>query len=138
MKKTSLYLEPELDATLARIAERDGISKAELIRRTLRGLAAAASTPRLTAIGVGRGPGDVSDDVDRHLTETGFGLAITPLVLAEVDHLVNAGLPSTAAAASHDDSKLVRSIATLDERRFRTLRPVRRGQAFELLPFDHN
>lgn len=29
--------------------------------------------PRL-AVGVGEGPGDVADDVDRHLVETGFGV----------------------------------------------------------------
>lgn len=73
VKKTSLYLEPELDAALTRMADTEGISKAELIRRALRDLTAAAGRPRITAIDVGRGPGDVSDDVDRHLTETGFG-----------------------------------------------------------------
>lgn len=29
--------------------------------------------PRITAIGVVHGPGDVADDVDRHLVESGFG-----------------------------------------------------------------
>lgn len=28
---------------------------------------------RVTAIGVGQGPGDVAADIDRHLGETGFG-----------------------------------------------------------------
>ena len=37
MKKTSLYLEPELDDALARRAADEGITKAELIRRTLTG-----------------------------------------------------------------------------------------------------
>jgi hypothetical protein len=73
MKKTSLYLDPEVDAALARIAEHQGITKAELIRRTLREAAAAAPRPRVTAIGVGDGPGDVSADVDKHLAETDFG-----------------------------------------------------------------
>ncbi len=73
MKKTSLYLEPEVDAALAGIARRRGITKAELIRQSLRDVAAAEQRPRLTAIGVGRGPGDVASDVDKHLTETDFG-----------------------------------------------------------------
>lgn len=73
VKKTSLYLEPEVDAALARIAGKRGITKAELIRRSLREVADTEDRPRLTAIGVGRGPGDVSEDTDRHLTETGFG-----------------------------------------------------------------
>ena len=73
MKKTSLYLEPDVDAALARIARRRGITKAELIRRSLRAVAVGEAAPRLTAIGVGHGPGDVSSDTDRHLSETGFG-----------------------------------------------------------------
>lgn len=73
MKKSSLYIEPETDAALARIAERRGITKAELIRQTLRSVAAAERRPAMTAIGVGRGPGDVSANVDEHLDESGFG-----------------------------------------------------------------
>lgn len=73
MKKTSLYLEPEVDSALARIARKRGITKAELIRQSLRDVAATEKRPLLTAIGVGHGPGDVSTDVDRHLDETGFG-----------------------------------------------------------------
>ena len=75
MKKTSLYLDPDTDAALTRLAEQQGISKAELIRRALRETAASAPRPRIAAIGVGSGPGDVSDDVDRHLADTGFGNA---------------------------------------------------------------
>lgn len=73
VKKTSIYLDPDLDAALARIADRRGVTKAELIRQSLRTTAAAETRPRLTAIGVGDGPGDVSADVDRHLEESGFG-----------------------------------------------------------------
>lgn len=75
MKKTSLYLEPDVDAALARMAEQQGITKAELIRRSLRATAESSPPPRVSAIGVGTGPGDVSEDVDRHLAETGFGTA---------------------------------------------------------------
>jgi predicted transcriptional regulator len=73
MKKTSIYLEPELDASLARMADRQGITKAELIRRSLRAVTEDESRPRVSAIGVGRGPGNVSADVDKHLAESGFG-----------------------------------------------------------------
>jgi predicted transcriptional regulator len=73
MKKTSLYIDPEVDAALARIAERQGITKAELIRRALREAAAAAPRPQISAIGIGEGPGDVSTDIDKHLAETDFG-----------------------------------------------------------------
>jgi hypothetical protein len=71
VKKTSVYLEPDLDQALARRAGERGISKAELIRVTLRE-SLAASRPRITAIAVGSGPGDVADDVDRYLAQ-GFG-----------------------------------------------------------------
>ena len=43
MKKTSLYLEPDLDAALARRAADEGLTKAEFIRRTLAG---AVQRPR--------------------------------------------------------------------------------------------
>ena len=73
MKKTTIYLEPALDRALARLAEHQGVTKAEVIRRALTAAAEGAERPRIRAIGVGRGPGDVADDVDRHLDETGFG-----------------------------------------------------------------
>ena len=73
MKKTSVYLEPELDLALERLAASVGITKAEAIRRALRRETARVERPLATAIGVGDGPGDVAADVDRHLTETGFG-----------------------------------------------------------------
>lgn len=74
MRKTSIYLEPELDAAMARLAESQGVTKAEAIRRALSAAVAGAARPRIRAIGVGAGPGGVADDVDRHLAETGFGL----------------------------------------------------------------
>lgn len=73
MKKTTLYLEPDVDRALARLAEERGVTKAEVIRAALRQAARDVERPRITAIGVGHGPGDVADDVDRHLAETGFG-----------------------------------------------------------------
>jgi hypothetical protein len=73
VKKTSIYLEPELDLALARRATVVGVTKAELIRQTLRRSMDGTTQPRITAIGVGDGPGDVADNVDRYLLETGFG-----------------------------------------------------------------
>ena len=73
MKKTSIYLEPRVDEALAKRAAEEGLTKAELIRR---GLEALVSTPKRPkpSIGVVRsGRGDVSRDVDRYLSETGFG-----------------------------------------------------------------
>lgn len=73
MKKTTLYLEPELDRALDRLAAQDGVSKAEAIRAALRHATRRVERPRITAIGVAHGPGDVAGDIDRHLRETGFG-----------------------------------------------------------------
>ncbi len=74
MKKTTVYLEPELDRALGRLAATRHISKAEVIRAALRDAARQSERPRISAIGVARGPGDVADNIDRHLSETGFGL----------------------------------------------------------------
>lgn len=73
MKKTTLYLEPELDHALGRMAADQHVSKAEVIRSALREATRHVERPRITAIGVAQGPGDVAGDVDRHLAETGFG-----------------------------------------------------------------
>ncbi len=73
MRKTTVYLDADVDRALARVAAARGISKAELIRQALRRLIADIEPPQIGAIGVGEGPGDVASDVDRHLTETGFG-----------------------------------------------------------------
>jgi predicted transcriptional regulator len=75
MKKTTLYLEPELDRAVGRLAASRGVSKAEAIRSALRAATHQVERPRVTAIGVAHGPGDVADNVDRHLAETGFGEA---------------------------------------------------------------
>lgn len=74
MKKTSLYLPADVDRALAHLAEAEGRSKAEVIREALAATAQRApKQPRVKAIGVGEGPGDVSENVDRYLRETGFG-----------------------------------------------------------------
>lgn len=76
MKKTSIYLEEQLDEALALRAAEEGVTKAEFIRRTLAGAAGRPTRPRPSIIGLipaGDEPTDVAGDVDRFLTETGFG-----------------------------------------------------------------
>jgi predicted transcriptional regulator len=73
VKKTSIYLEPELDRALARYAAARGISKAEAIRRAISDVVDSTPRPRITAIGVGEGPGDVAENHDRYLLEGDFG-----------------------------------------------------------------
>ena len=71
MKKTSLYIDEEVDAGLARRAAAEGISKAEVIRRALREAANGDEVTPFTAIGVFEGPGDLAENADRYLE--GFG-----------------------------------------------------------------
>jgi Ribbon-helix-helix protein, copG family len=71
MKKMSIYVDPEVDRALTRRAEREGRTKASLIRRAL--AEAAGIRPRPKAVGVFSGPGDLSTKVDEYLRETGFG-----------------------------------------------------------------
>jgi len=73
VKKTSIYLDAELDEALARRAAVVGVTKAELIRDVLRDAVGRRQQPRIKAIGVGEGPGWISQDVDRALAESGFG-----------------------------------------------------------------
>lgn len=73
VRKTSIYLEPDLDLALARRAAITGVTKAELIRQALRAAVGGSTQPRLQAIGVGSGPGWISSDIDRALRESGFG-----------------------------------------------------------------
>jgi predicted transcriptional regulator len=71
MKKTTVYLGADLDRALVRLAGQQRTSKAEVIRAALRKAVADVERPRITAIGVGGGPGDVADNVDKYLE--GFG-----------------------------------------------------------------
>lgn len=73
MRKTTVYLDDELDVELDRLARARRTSKAELIRAAIRRLLGDEARPMIRAIGVARGPGDVAGDVDRHLRESGFG-----------------------------------------------------------------
>lgn len=72
MKKTSVYLEPDLDEALARRAADEGLTKAELIRRTLAGALQRPPRPK-PSIGVYASTHGLSArrDMDRLLD--GFG-----------------------------------------------------------------
>lgn len=74
MKKTSVYIEDELDDALALRAAEEGITKAEFIRRTLSGAVQRPRRVKPQAVGiVTSGHGNISEDVDAFLAETGFG-----------------------------------------------------------------
>jgi hypothetical protein len=75
MKKTSIYIEPDVDVALARRAAAEGTTKAELIRQALRDAAGGALRVKPRAQGVFKGPTDLSARADEHLTESGFGEA---------------------------------------------------------------
>ena len=75
MKKTSIYLDPEVDRALARRAVAEGTTKAALIRDALGEAAAVATRVKPRGCGVFEGPGDLSDDVEGYLARTGFGQA---------------------------------------------------------------
>lgn len=71
MKKTSLYIDPEIDEALSRRAAAEGITKAEFVRRVLSEAVSKGARPR--ARGVFEGARDLGSDTDRHLAESGFG-----------------------------------------------------------------
>jgi predicted transcriptional regulator len=71
-RKTTIYLDDDLERDLERAARQRGVSKAEVIRVALREAVKNVNRPVITAIGVGEGPGDVAADVDRHLRDSGF------------------------------------------------------------------
>ncbi|WP_210495799.1 ribbon-helix-helix protein, CopG family [Patulibacter sp. SYSU D01012] len=74
MKKTSLYLEEQLDAALAARAAEEGVTKAEFIRRTLAGAVERPSRPRPRSIAVfDSRDADASARVDDTLAATEFG-----------------------------------------------------------------
>ncbi|HWY17564.1 MAG TPA: ribbon-helix-helix protein, CopG family [Solirubrobacteraceae bacterium] len=73
MKKTSIYLDPEVDRALVRRATAEGTTKAALIRAALAAAAAPAKRAKPRACGVFEGPGDLARNVDHYLASTGFG-----------------------------------------------------------------
>lgn len=73
MKKTSIYIEPEIDVALTRRAAAEGITKAQVIREALRAAAGAAVRVKPQARGVFEGPPDLSSRADDYLAQSGFG-----------------------------------------------------------------
>ena len=74
MKKTSLYLDPDLDEALARRAADEGLTKAEFIRRTLAGAMSRPPRAKPEAVAlVQDGKAGVARDIDAYLAATGFG-----------------------------------------------------------------
>jgi Ribbon-helix-helix protein, copG family len=73
VKKTSIYIEPDVDVALARRAAAEGTTKAELIRQALRDAAGTSIRVKPRARGVFHGPADLSSHVDEHLADTQFG-----------------------------------------------------------------
>jgi hypothetical protein len=73
VRKTSLYIEPEVDAALERRARAEGVAKAEIIRRALREAAREAPRPRFRNRGVIEHRHAVSEHVDEYLERWGFG-----------------------------------------------------------------
>jgi hypothetical protein len=74
VKKTSLYLDPDLDEALARRAADEGLTKAEFIRRTLAGAMSRPPRAKPEAVALVRdGKQSVARDIDAYLAATGFG-----------------------------------------------------------------
>ena len=67
MKKTSVYLEADLDEALARRAADEGLTKAEFIRRTLAGAVQRPKRQRPKAVGLhDDAPRDLAAHVERY------------------------------------------------------------------------
>jgi plasmid stability protein len=73
-KKTSLYIDDELDRALAVRAAAEGVTKAELIRLTLGAAVAAPDRIRPKAVALVKdGQPSIARDIDAYLESTGFG-----------------------------------------------------------------
>ena len=72
LKKTSIYLDEELDQRLARKAADEGVTKAELIRRSLEGVVAKPRRPMPKGIGMIKGaPSDLARNAEKYLDGLG-------------------------------------------------------------------
>lgn len=73
MKKTSIYIDDDVDVALARRAAAEGTTKAELIRQALRDAAGRSLRVKPRARGVFSGPVNLASNADEHLAASGFG-----------------------------------------------------------------
>jgi predicted transcriptional regulator len=73
MKKTSIYIDDDVDVALTRRAAAENTTKAELIRAALRAAASGSLRVKPRAGGVFAGPADLAARTDEHLGESGFG-----------------------------------------------------------------
>jgi hypothetical protein len=73
VKKTSIYIEPDVDVALSRRAAAEGTTKAEVIRQALRAAAGASLRVKPRARAVFEGPADLSARSDEYLRDSGFG-----------------------------------------------------------------
>lgn len=67
LKKTSVYLDEEIDQALAALAAQEGLTKAEFIRRQLRAAVARPSRPRISIGVFNVGAPAWADDLDDEL-----------------------------------------------------------------------
>ncbi len=73
VKKSSIYIESDVDVALARRAAAEGTTKAALIRRALREVAGSSLRTKPRARAAFDGPADLSARVDEELADSGFG-----------------------------------------------------------------
>jgi Arc/MetJ-type ribon-helix-helix transcriptional regulator len=75
MVKTAVYLPEELKARVDWVAEREGRSRADVIRAALDEYTAAWTRPRptLPLIEGGNSPPDLAERIDEYLSLSGFG-----------------------------------------------------------------
>lgn len=73
MDKTSVYLSPADRRRLAWIAEREGVSQAEAIRRAIGAYAPASTDREFVGARSGEGPGGSIAHVSEHELLEGFG-----------------------------------------------------------------
>jgi hypothetical protein len=73
VKKTSIYIEPDVDVALTRRAAAEGRTKAELIREALREAAGSSLRVKPRGRGVFAGRSDLASRAEEHLANSGFG-----------------------------------------------------------------
>lgn len=75
MRKTSVYLTDDEVSRLSRLAQREGLSQAEIIRRAIRSYQPERRGDRhFRLAGAGDGPGGSIADIDERELLDGFGV----------------------------------------------------------------